>query len=139
MLIKIILSLIFFSLSIFSALYYNGTAIDFLVFSGLSITLLCLTIKNKNHFSGVKFTILMGFLSLSYSLSVNAEWSLLVITGLMIGFTTYWAFTCSELQTHWSTFRIVAVLIILLTSLLGIWEFSVTLQRVDAQMLDANV
>ena len=56
-----------------------------------------------------------------------------------MGFATFWLFSTQPLQHHWPNFRMAAVIVISLTSLLGTWHYLVTLRRIDAQMLDANV
>ncbi|WP_419833590.1 O-antigen ligase family protein [Endozoicomonas atrinae] len=137
--IKNALSLLLFSFSLLTALFYNGKTIDLLVFSVLSLTLFSLLIKDKSQLSITALVLFSAVLLFNYQLSINSEWSLLIITGLMMGFATFWLFSTQALQQNWHYFRMAAVGIILLTSLLGCWHYLVTLRRIDAQMLDANV
>ena len=61
------------------------------------------------------------------------------MAGLIMGFAVFWFFSTPSLQQMWLALRWAAIIPILLTSLLGIWHYLVTLKPIDAQMLDANV
>ena len=118
---------------------YNGGTVDLLIASAFSLTLFSLLCNDKKQLPFTLLLIVSATLLFNYQQSINSEWSLLLMAGLMMGFAVFWFFSTPSLQQMWLALRWAAIIPILLTSLLGIWHYLVTLKPIDAQMLDANV
>ena len=131
--------MLLFSLALLCALCYNGGTVDLLIASAFSLTLFSLLCHDKKQLPFTLLLIVSATLLFNYQQSINSEWSLLLMAGLMMGFAVFWFFSTPSLQQMWLALRWAAIIPILLTSLLGIWHYLVTLKPIDAQMLDANV